>query len=211
MKRFLLTIGFSVAALCLLFQPTPADAAVCKLRMAGKDTCIQFPERNVNGATDLEKIQNAIADVTSISLDPELSAERYCAATCAASDELSNCSYLPNQLECPKKDAGAPAGYSGPLPDCAFSPKGCRNVNDLVELAVNIGRYIFSITGSVAFIMFIYGGITMILSFGNAEKFKKGQGILVAAVVGVIISLGAYLAIDFLLDALQVDDSFRAI
>lgn len=104
-----------------------------------------------------------------------------------------------------------PKGYNGPLPACAFSFQGCRNVNDLLQLLINIGKIAFSFIGTAAFLMFIYGGFTIILSTGNAEQVKKGKGILIAAVTGMIIAFGAYLLIDFVLNALQVGSDFRAI
>lgn len=104
-----------------------------------------------------------------------------------------------------------PADYQGPLPDCAFSYDGCRNINDVLEFLIKIGKILFEAIGSVAFVMFIYGGFTMILSMGNSEKVKKGQEILVAAVIGIIIAFGAYLLIDFVLNTLQVGSDFRAI
>lgn len=104
-----------------------------------------------------------------------------------------------------------PAGYAGPLPDCSFSYQGCRNINDLLELFINLGKTLFQVIGTFAFVMFIYGGFTIIMSMGNSEKVKKGQEVLVAAVVGLIISFGAFLIIDFVLDALQVSNDFRAV
>ncbi|PIT86150.1 MAG: hypothetical protein COU33_04750 [Candidatus Magasanikbacteria bacterium CG10_big_fil_rev_8_21_14_0_10_43_6] len=98
-----------------------------------------------------------------------------------------------------------------PIPYCAFTYEGCRDADDLVTLMVNIGKMIFSVIGMLAFVMFIYGGFTMILAMGNPEKFKKGMQILVAAVVGIVISLSAYLLINFILDALGVGAGFRAL
>ena len=129
---------------------------------------------------------------------------------CPSQVRTSTATVLPAQNNPTSQTNGTPDGYTGPLPDCAFSGT-CRDVNALVELIINIGKYILSILGSLAFLMFIYGGLTMILSFGSPEKFKKGQGVLIAAVVGVMISLSAYLAIDFVLDSLQVADSFRVV
>ncbi|MGI6314321.1 MAG: pilin [Patescibacteria group bacterium] len=100
-----------------------------------------------------------------------------------------------------------PDGYEGPLPDCAFDGS-CADVNKLLELVINIGKWFFSIIGSLAFVFFVYGGFTMILSFGSAEKFKKGQQVLVAAVIGMIIAFGAYALVNFLLTSLGVSDSF---
>lgn len=106
---------------------------------------------------------------------------------------------------------GVPKGYVGPLPACSFSYKGCRDINDFLTFFINLGKTLFEVIGTFAFVMFIYGGFTMILSMGNAEKVKKGQEILVAALVGIIIAFGAYLMIDFVLDALQVGAEFRAV
>ncbi len=104
-----------------------------------------------------------------------------------------------------------PNNYQGPLPDCSFSYDGCRNVNDILVFFIKIGQTMFQVIGTFAFVMFIYGGFTIILSMGNAERVRKGQEVLVAAVVGILIAFSAYLIIDFVLDALQVGDDFRSI
>jgi len=102
-----------------------------------------------------------------------------------------------------------PKDYTGALPPCAFSGT-CRNVNDLLQLIINFGSGMFAIIGSFAFAFFVYGGFTIVTSFGNAERVKKGKDIMVAAVVGLVIALSAYLLIDFMLDALDVSDTFKA-
>lgn len=104
-----------------------------------------------------------------------------------------------------------PNGYIGPLPECSFSYAGCRDINDLLIFFIKIGETLFQVIGAFAFVMFIYGGLTIILSLGNAEKVKKGQEVLVAAVVGIIIAFSAYLMIDFILNALQVSNDFRKV
>ena len=101
-----------------------------------------------------------------------------------------------------------PDNYKGPLPDCAFSGT-CRDTNDFVVLLINFGQMLLSVIGALAFVFFVYGGFTMILSMGNAEKTKKGQQILVSAVVGLVIAFSAYLGVNFILDSLQVTSEFR--
>lgn len=105
---------------------------------------------------------------------------------------------------------GKPPGYKGPLPDCVWR-EDCRDVNDFITLIINWGDNLFALIGSLAFVMFVYGGFMMIFSAGNAEHVKKGQQILVAAVVGLIIAFSAYLLIRFILDALDVSAPYRAI
>lgn len=109
-----------------------------------------------------------------------------------------------------KKLNPKPDGYVGALPDCAFSGT-CRNTNDLVQLIINFGQGMFAILGSFAFVFFVYGGFTIILSMGNAEKVNKGKQILGAAIVGLVVAFCAYLLIDFMLEALQVKDAFKGI
>lgn len=105
---------------------------------------------------------------------------------------------------------GPPPGYKGPMVECAFSGT-CRNVNDVVKTAVNWGEKIFAFVGSLAFVMFVIGGFMIIISAGNADKVKKGRDVLVAAVVGLVISFSAYLLIKLVLDALDVQQGFRAV
>jgi len=136
-------------------------------------------------------------------------------------NSLPNCSYSDDKKQCLDKQAkgvdtyisdryGRPTGYSGPLPDCAFTGS-CRDVNRLVELLIKSVEFLFGIVAGLAFLMFVYGGFTMVLSFGNADKTKKGQQILVAAVVGLVIVFSAYILIGFLLDALGVRTGFRVL
>ena len=105
---------------------------------------------------------------------------------------------------------GTPAGYEGPLPDCAFKGS-CRDVNKLLFVLIRFGEMTLGIIGTFAFVFFIYGGMTMILSMGNAEHVKKGRDILVSAVIGIIIAVSAYVFVQFMLDALGVSKEFIGI
>ncbi|MBI2437129.1 MAG: hypothetical protein HYV41_05355 [Candidatus Magasanikbacteria bacterium] len=100
--------------------------------------------------------------------------------------------------------------YNGPLPPCAFTGH-CRDVNDLIQLFVNYGNMIIGIIAAFAFAFFVYGGFVWIFSFGNSEKVQKGQQILTAAVVGLIIVFSAYILVDFLLQVLDVKEGFKGI
>jgi len=100
--------------------------------------------------------------------------------------------------------------YHGPLPPCAFDGS-CRNVNDLIQLFINFGTMTLGIVGTAALVFFVYGGVMMIVSAGNADRVKKGKDILVAAIVGIVIAFSAYALINFVLDALDVSQEFRVI
>ncbi|MBH41191.1 MAG: hypothetical protein CL685_00575 [Candidatus Magasanikbacteria bacterium] len=98
----------------------------------------------------------------------------------------------------------------GLLPQCAVDGN-CRNLNDYLCIGINISEFILSIIGSIAFVMFLFGGFTMIMSFGNPEKFKKGQGIMIAAVIGICIAIFAHLIIQIVLDTTGVKENVRVI
>ena len=97
------------------------------------------------------------------------------------------------------------------LSDPCITRGTCRDVNDLLRLALNYSKRLFGLLGVIGFVMFVYGGITMVLSFGSPEKFKKGQMALVAAIIGIVIALSAYLLVNFILNAIGATAEFRAI
>ena len=65
-----------------------------------------------------------------------------------------------------------------------------------------LGRIISSVLGvigSLALVMFIYGGATWMLSGGNQEKVTKGKQILIWATLGLVIIFTAYALVKFVL------------
>lgn len=51
--------------------------------------------------------------------------------------------------------------------------------------------------GSVALIMYIYGGLLWMTAAGNTERISKAKQILVYATIGVVAMLGSYLLVNF--------------
>lgn len=51
---------------------------------------------------------------------------------------------------------------------------------------------ILGLVGSLALLMFVFGGITWMTSSGSAEKVKKGRDIIVWAAIGLVIVFSAY-------------------
>ncbi len=98
------------------------------------------------------------------------------------------------------------------IPECLLQDnlsKECRDVSIFVYFLIQFARYLFTVIGALALIMFVYGGFTLILSQGNAEKVKKGTGIIVAAVIGLVIMFGAYMLVSFLGEAVDVQSQFK--
>ncbi|MDO9509750.1 MAG: hypothetical protein Q7J14_00505, partial [Candidatus Magasanikbacteria bacterium] len=53
--------------------------------------------------------------------------------------------------------------------------KECDDVGVLVQLAINIGAYLFTFIGALALLVFVYGGFKMIISAGDSGKIKEGK------------------------------------
>jgi TRAP-type C4-dicarboxylate transport system permease small subunit len=72
----------------------------------------------------------------------------------------------------------------------------------LAQLTGRVIRAAMGISGAVALIMFIWGGVQWMSSQGNAEKTKKAQNTLLWSVIGLIAIFGAYTLLNFVLGVL---------
>ena len=80
------------------------------------------------------------------------------------------------------------------------------NPFDTTDIPTLTGRIIQSILGLVgvlALVMFIYGGITWMISGGKEEMIKKGRDTLVWATIGLAFIFFAYSLVHFLLERLM--------
>jgi hypothetical protein len=67
---------------------------------------------------------------------------------------------------------------------------------------VLIGKVISAIlglVGSLALLMFIYGGLVWMTAAGASEKVQKGKDILVWAAIGMIVIFSSYAMVRFVL------------
>jgi len=100
----------------------------------------------------------------------------------------------------PSKQGTLLAGIS-----CAGKGGETCGLNDFVIVAVNISKWILGIVGSLALLMFIYGGIMLMISGGNSEKITQGKQIIIGAVVGLAIVFASYMIITFAIKALGIE------
>jgi len=81
----------------------------------------------------------------------------------------------------------------------------CSSLTDLLQTAVNIVYFIMTIALFVlAPILFVIGGIMMMLAAGSPEKISKANKTMIAAVVGVVIVLCAYLIVNTIVTTLNI-------
>ncbi len=86
-----------------------------------------------------------------------------------------------------------------PPPTKLTNPLGDASVETLIGRAVQI---ITGISGSVALLMFVYGGFLWVTSQGSSDKVKKGKQVFISATLGLFIIFGSYALVKFVLDAI---------
>ena len=73
---------------------------------------------------------------------------------------------------------------------------------DLPTIVGNIIKAVLGLVGTLALVMFIYGGILWMTSGGKEEQIKKGKDTLVWAVLGLAIIFFSYALSNFIINAL---------
>ena len=82
-------------------------------------------------------------------------------------------------------------------------------LDDFTIVFINAADYLFGILGAVALIFFIYGGLTWLTAGGSSERIEKGRKILIGAVIGIGLCVGAWFLVGLLQQALGVDARYR--
>ena len=82
-------------------------------------------------------------------------------------------------------------------PQCKAT--GRCQVTDILQILVNIMTFIIGITGSVFLLMFIWGGVTWILSGGNPNRLQVGLDTIRDAIIGLLIVFGSYIIVNAVL------------
>jgi len=100
---------------------------------------------------------------------------------------------------------GARASLAALVPDDGKKDLGNYELNDFLFLAVNVSQWILGIVGSLALLMFVYGGLTFVLSGGSAQAVDKGKKILIGAVIGLAIVFASWTIIRFSMSALGLN------
>ncbi|MFC1612562.1 pilin [Patescibacteria group bacterium] len=86
-----------------------------------------------------------------------------------------------------------------PIGGTKANPKGT------IEIATIIGQVIkavLGIVGSIALLMFLYGGFLWLTSRGNEQNITKGKNVLIWATIGLTVIFLSYILVGFVIDAL---------
>ncbi|MBI4599886.1 hypothetical protein HY732_03100 [Candidatus Uhrbacteria bacterium] len=72
---------------------------------------------------------------------------------------------------------------------------------DVPILVGNVIRAVLGVIGSIALVIFLYGGMQWMVAMGDESKVKKGWETMLWAGLGMIIIFGSYVAVQLLLKA----------
>lgn len=98
------------------------------------------------------------------------------------------------------------------LPACVFRDDvsgECRHVNVFIKVAIDIADYVLSIVGALALVVFVYGGVLMVISAGDADRVQSGKNAMIAAFIGLIVIFGAYILVKFFANVVGVQSGFN--
>jgi len=80
---------------------------------------------------------------------------------------------------------------------------GNASSKSIPEFLGQIISYAMGIIGSLALVMFIYGGATWMLSGGNEEKVTKGKNTAMWAAFGIGLIFASYALVKFVISAIS--------
>ncbi|MDD3285037.1 MAG: pilin [Patescibacteria group bacterium] len=93
--------------------------------------------------------------------------------------------------------AGTSACPSGGV--CIDNPLAAGGIDSPQTLIGRVINSILGVVGSLALVMFVYGGLLWMTSGGSAEQVKKGRDILIWAAIGLVIIFSAYGLVRFVI------------
>ncbi len=92
--------------------------------------------------------------------------------------------------------------YLFALPALAQGLPNPLGTSDVRVVIANVIRAALGLVGSIALLMFIYGGFLWMTAAGNDEKVKQGKDTLVWTTLGIAIIFAAYAILNFVIGAL---------
>jgi hypothetical protein len=74
---------------------------------------------------------------------------------------------------------------------------------DLRIIIARVISAILGVTGSIALLMFIYGGFMWLISAGDDKRVKAGKDTLKWATIGLVVIVAAYTLVSTIITALE--------
>lgn len=96
-----------------------------------------------------------------------------------------------------------------PCPDNGQSAKkeGRYDMGGFLVIVQNAVKMLFGISGSIALLVFIYGGFMWLFSGGEQQRVTAGTDALQASAVGLVILLGSWVLVNFIVITLVTQNT----
>ncbi len=105
----------------------------------------------------------------------------------------------------PIVSCGPPTG----VPGAPSGPSPCVNLCDLMHTFLHLVYFFMSLTlYALAPVLFAWGGILIMIAGADPNKLSGGKKLLLGTLVGVLITLAAFLIIKTFVTALGVEGRF---
>ncbi len=79
-------------------------------------------------------------------------------------------------------------------------PGTSGSIEGIKDFIVKAANWALIITGAIAILLVIYGGIMYMLSAGDEKKAAKGKAIILYTLIGVAVIVGAYFIITLVME-----------
>lgn len=89
---------------------------------------------------------------------------------------------------------------AGPTTIDLENPLGTTDT--FVIVGERVVKPVLGIIGSIALIMFVYGGFMWLTSGGSPDKIKTGRDVFMWSSIGIVVILSSYVLLKFVFDAL---------
>ena len=77
----------------------------------------------------------------------------------------------------------------GPIGESVDNPTDDWGTICLFNTIYGVTDLLFGILLALAVLFFVYGGVTMVMASGDAEKFTKGKDYIMYALIGIFVAL----------------------
>lgn len=118
-----------------------------------------------------------------------------------------NIIFVETILAAPKTTSTTTTSTVSLVPQGTKYNTGDYELNDFVQVGVNVTKIILGTVGSLSLLMFVYGGVMMLISAGNSEQVSKAKGIIMAAIIGLVIVFVSYIIVSFVISALGAQNN----
>lgn len=86
---------------------------------------------------------------------------------------------------------------------CDVKDAANAGIYDPRTILGNIIKAAMGFIGAVALVLFMYGGLTIMISSGSSEAVKKGKNIMIWAALGIIVIFSSYAIVSFLVEKIS--------